>query len=175
MAASLACLVSLVVVSSGCSFGSSNSSFGKADPDTSIDVNGAIGGIHPLDTRIAVEKRLGGGKTVSSSTRKQKVGGDYILTRVLYPASQLVVMYVGSSTRPQRVFAIFTSSPRYHTADGLHVGSTLAQAQHEPGIRCYDQTSYFACQGGLGYEKPVTSFTVKNGRVGRVFVVAVAD
>jgi hypothetical protein len=34
---------------------------------------------------------------------------------------------------------------------------------------------YVACQGGLGYERPVTSFTVRGGRVVRVFMVAVAD
>jgi hypothetical protein len=32
-----------------------------------------------------------------------------------------------------------------------------------------------ACQGGLGYEKPVTSFAVRNGRVVQVFMVAAAD
>ena len=37
------------------------------------------------------------------------------------------------------------------------------------------QVTYFACQGGLGYEKPVTSFTVRDGKVVRVFMAAVAD
>ena len=73
------------------------------------------------------------------------------------------------------MFGVFTTSPRYHTADGFGVGSTLAQARQEPGIRCYAQRSYFACQGGLGYEKPITSFTVRNGEVVRVFMAAVAD
>jgi hypothetical protein len=169
-------LALLMAATTGCSFGSStNPSFGKADPNTSIDVTGAIGGIHIRDTQIAVEKRLGPGKTISTSKRKQKVGGDYTLTRVLYPASQLVVLYVTSASRPASVFGVFTTSPRYHTADGLQVGSTLAQARREPGIRCYDQVSYFACQGGLGYEKPISSFTVKDGRVVRVFTAAFAD
>jgi hypothetical protein len=169
-------LALLVPAISGCSLGSStNPSFGKLDPNTSINVTGAIGGIHTRDTRTAVEKQLGPGKTISTSTRKQKVGGDYTLTRVLYPASQLVVLYITSASRPTWVFGVFTSSPRYHTADGLGVGSTLAQARHEPGIRCSPQPGYSACQGGLGHEEPISSFTVKNGRVVRVFTAAFAD
>jgi hypothetical protein len=80
-----------------------------------------------------------------------------------------------AGARPSSVAAVITTSTRFHTADGLGVGSTLSQARAERGIRCFDQTTYLACEGGLGYEKPVTSFTVKNGRVVRVFVVAVAD
>lgn len=176
MAASLACVLVLMAVSSGCSLGSaSSSSVGKVDPNTAINVDGVIGGIHARDTRIAVERRLGAGTTISTSTHKQKIGGTYTLIRVRYPASQLVVLYVTSPGRPAWVFGVFTTSPRYRTADGLRVGSTLAQARHEPGIRCYDQQSYFACQGGLGYEKPITSFTVRHGEVVRVFMAAVAD
>src|SRR5438128_1357625 len=152
----------------GCLFGSSSdSSFGKPDPDTLIDLSGAIGGIHTLDTQVAVEKRLGAGKTISTSTRKQKLRGTITFTRVVYPASQLVVWYEGSSTQPPLVVAILTTSPRYHTADGLHVGSTLAHARREPGIHCSAQLSDFTCEGGLGYEKPVTGFKVTDGRVVR--------
>jgi len=32
-----------------------------------------------------------------------------------------------------------------------------------------------ACQGGRGFEQPVTSFTVRNGRVVQVFMAAAAD
>jgi hypothetical protein len=138
-------------------------------------VTGVIGGIHARDTRIAVEKRLGQGTRISASTHKQKVGGTYTLTRVRYPASRLVVLYVATPSQPAEVFGVFTTSPRYHTADGLRVGSTLAEARHEPGIQCSAQQSYFACQGGPGYEKPIVSFTVKNGRVVRVFTAAAAD
>jgi hypothetical protein len=147
---------------------------GKADADTSIDVNGAIGGIHTGDTRIAVEKRLGAGKTISTVSRHQKVGGGTI-TRVNYPASQLVITYLESSTRPAWVFGVSTASPRYQTTDGLGVGSTLTQARHEPGIRCSVAPGFLACQGGLGYQKPISSFTVRNGRVVSVFTAAVAD
>jgi hypothetical protein len=173
-AVTLACLLSLVVVSGGCSFGSSaDASLGKADADTSIDVNGAIGGIHTGDTRVAVEKRLGAGKTISIVSRHQVGGG--AITRVDYPASQLVVMYLESSTQPAWVFGVSTASRRYRTTDGLGVGSTLRQARREPGIRCSVAPGYLACQGGLGYQKPISSFTVRNGRVAGVFTAAVAD
>ena len=167
------CLVLALGV--GCSSGAGRAVRARPDPNTAISVDGVIGGIHARDTRIAVEKRLGAGTTISSSTHKQKIGGTYTLTRVRYPASELVVVYVASPGHPSWVFGVFTASPRYHTADGLGVGSTRAQAQHERGIRCYDQESYFACQGGLGYEKPIISFTVRHGRVVRVFMAAVAD
>jgi len=152
-------------------------SAGRIDPDTSIDVTGAIGGIHAGDPRTAVERRLGAGMVISTRSRHQpkRHGGNGTLTTVRYPASQLVVLYVARANRPAEVFSVTTSSPRYHTAVGLRVGSTLAQAQHEPGIRCTAQPGYVACQGGLGYEKPVTSFTVKDGRVVRVSMAAVAD
>jgi hypothetical protein len=94
---------------------------------------------------------------------------------VSYAASHLVLTYVDTPSRPAWVFLISTTSPRYRTADDLGVGSTLAAARSSSGITCTAQPGYQACQGGRGYEQPVTSFTVKQGRVVRVFVAAVAD
>lgn len=169
-------LVLALLLLSGCAGGSSGSPpLGKPDPNTMIDVTGSIGSVKARETRPHVEQLLGRGRVTSNTTHGQKVGGTYTLTRVRYAASQLVIVYVTAAGRPPVVFGIFTRSPRYRTADGLHVGSTLSQAPHEPGIRCYPQPGYYDCQGGLGYEKPVTSFTVKQGRVVRVFVAAVAD
>jgi hypothetical protein len=147
---------------------------GRRDPNTLIDVTGAIGGIHARETQARVEHMLGHGTLVSTVTRHPTTGA-YSLLRVSYPAAGLLVVYVRDSHRPAVVFGVFTTSTRYHTASGLRVGSSLADARHTPGIRCYYQVPYFACQGGLGYEKPVTSFTVRDGRVVGVFMVAVAD
>jgi hypothetical protein len=166
----------LPLLISGCAWGSSASApLGKPDPNTTIDVTGSIGGVKAREPRVRAERLLGPGELVSTTTHHQEVGGTYTLTRVRYTASQIVIVYITAAARPSIVFGIFTSSPRYHTADGLHVDSTLSQARHESGIHCFNQVSYFACQGGLGYEKPVTSFTVEHGRVVRVFVAAVAD
>lgn len=153
---------------------SSASSGGGADPNTLIDVNGAIGGIHTSDTRASVEQTLGSGHTISTVTRHPKTG-TYTLERVAYPVSQLVVLYYSSPHHAARVFGVFTHSPRYHTANGLHVGSTLEQARSEPGVRCSPQNTWIACQASLGYQKPLTSFIVRGGRVVRVFVAAAAD
>ena len=167
-------LASLLLVANGCSSGSSSGVTGKSDANTLIDVTGSIGGIAPRQPRSQVEGVLGPGDVVSRTTRHQKTG-TYTLTRVRYVASSLTILYVQSGKQPARVFGMSTASPRYHTADGLRIGSSLSAARREHGIRCSEQLSYVACQGGLGYEKPVTSFTVKDGRVVGVFVVAVAD
>jgi hypothetical protein len=159
----------------GCARGSSDLPSPKPDPNTIIDVTGSLGGVKPREARAQVEHLLGPGVVISTTTRHRKVGGTYTVTRVRYPASQLVVAYVNAGTRPSSVFSIFTASTRYHTAGGLRVGSTLSQARAEKGVRCSAQNFDFACQGGLGYERPVTGFTVEPGRVVRVFVVAVAD
>ncbi|HYX87063.1 MAG TPA: hypothetical protein VE777_19005 [Gaiellales bacterium] len=140
-----------------------------------IDVTGSIGGVAPRQTRSHVEGLLGPGEVVSTSTRHPKAGG------TSNPhAGALSGIWAHRRLRAEWAEAsvgvgIFTVRRRYHTVDSLRVGSTLAAARHEDGIRCTAQPSYAACQGGLGYEKPVTSFTVKDGRVVRVFVAAVAD
>jgi hypothetical protein len=172
----VALFASLAMLGSGClGDAGSSSTAGKLDPDHSIVVTGAIGGIHPGQARKAVEARLGHGTTTKTVHRHPKTGPGYTLTTVSYRPSRLTVMYTAPEGRPAIVFGIFTASPRYTTAHGLGVGSAFDAARHEPGIRCSPQPGYQACQGGLGFEKPVTSFTVKDGRVVRVFVVAVAD
>lgn len=167
-------MVVLALVSSGCAAGDQAGRRQTVDPHTLIDVRGAIGGISAGETRARAERILGPGNVVFATTRHPKSGG-YTLTRVAYPGSGLVIMYTRPSHRRPIVFDISTTSRRYHTADGLRVGSALAQARRTPGIRCYHQVGYIACQGGLGYEKPVTSFTVRNGKVVRVSMAAVAD
>lgn len=154
----------------GCSGGHGG---GRVDPNTSIDITGAIGGVHAHETRSAVERLLGPGQVLSRVTRPGPPR--YALIRVRYPASGLGVWYDQARRGPPLVAAVFTSSTRYRTPDGLRVGSTLAQVHREHGIRCYAQRGYLACQGGLGYQKPITSFTVRDGRVVRVLMVAVAD
>jgi len=172
----VACVaVALVAATAGCA-GSAHTrpAAGTPDPNTLIDVTGSIGGIHARETQARVEHMLGPGVLISALTRHPRTG-TYSLRRVSYPAAGLLVVYFRTPHRPAAVFGVFTTSPRYHTAGGLRVGSSLADARHTPGIRCYDQVQYVACQGGLGYERPVTSFTVRGGRVVRVFMVAVAD
>ncbi len=35
--------------------------------------------------------------------------------------------------------------------------------------------TYADCQGGLGYEKPVTNFQVRGGKVSRIIAISFAD
>jgi hypothetical protein len=166
----LAAATAFALAAAGCSSGHRAAS---PDPNTSIDVTGAIGGIRAHELRASVERVLGPGAVLSRVVRPGPP--PYTLIRVRYPASGLGIWYDQARGEPAQVAAIFTTSPRYHTADGLRVGSTLAEARREPGIQCDYQPGYLACQGGLGYQRPVTSFTVRDGRVVRVFMVAVAD
>ncbi|MGH3427759.1 MAG: hypothetical protein ACRDQZ_09365 [Mycobacteriales bacterium] len=164
----------LVVSGTGCAFGSSQPNDATADPSTVINVDGVIGGIHALEKRTEVEHVLGTGAVLSTVIRHPKTG-TVTIQRVHYATSRLTVVYDQGGGQPQMVYAVFTNSPRYHTSSGLRVGSTLAQARRTPGIHCYYQVKYFACQGGVGYEKPIVSFTVRSGKVVRVFMAAVAD
>jgi hypothetical protein len=160
----------LAVIVTGYSWASSRSQEqGTPDPNTSINVDGSIGGVQPRETRSRVEHLLGPGQLLSTTA------GSYTVTRVSYPASDLLVTYVHSGSSPDQALGISTTSSRYHTADGLRLGSTLAKARAEAGLTCYYQPTEWDCEGGLGAEKPVTVFTVKAGRVVRVLVLAVAD
>jgi hypothetical protein len=142
-----------------------------------IVVGGSLAGIHAGETRSAAEGVLGCGHLVSvvrhSDAKRLRT---VTIERVHYLDAGLTVVY-GRAGRSgtTRVMAVFTHSTRYHTASGLRVGSTLSQANRTPGITCTAQLGYEACQGGDGYEKPVTSFTVRNGHVVDVFMAAAAD
>jgi hypothetical protein len=128
-----------------------------------------------VSERTKVEKLLGGGATVPRR-RRTSSGREYVLERVAYASSALTILYVQPRGKPEVVFGVFTPNPRYHTRDGLRVGSTLSAARHADGIRCSPQLgTRFACEGGLGFEKPVSAFYVIDGRVVRFGLVAVAD
>jgi len=170
----LLALLDLVLVSGACAGADHAARPQTVDAQTLIDVRGAIGGIRAGETRGQAERVLGHGTTISTTTRHPKSGA-YTLARVSYPGSGLVVVYSQPAHRRPIVFGIFTSSRRYHTASGLRVGSTLGQARRTPGVRCFQQSGEVDCQGGLGYEQPVTGFTVRHGRVVDVFMAAVAD
>jgi len=86
----------------------------------------------------------------------------------------------GGSSRPpacrrRRRARTGRRSPRARPAAGRPPRHDVENARRVICGRCTDQVGYVACQGGLGYEKPVTSFTVHNGKVVGVFMAAVAD
>lgn len=168
------CLL-IAVAAAACTGGSTRSVDRKPIAHVLIDPNGSIAGIAPGEPRAKVEAQLGEGTTVSHRMRSSS-GRAFLQERIRYPRSGLTVLYVRPQGKPEAVFAVFTASPRYHTRDGLHIGSSLADAQHADEIRCSPQLgTRFACQGGLGFEKPVSGFDVRDGHVVRFALVAVAD
>jgi hypothetical protein len=164
----------LVGVPLGVFVGTSSSSASPtlADPNTTIEVGVSIGGLHPGQARTAVQRLLGAGKVTSTQVHKRRGRGPVTLTIVRYPASQLVVVYGQAGTVPPYVLAVSTTSPRYHTAGSLRVGSTLAETRKTTGIACSAQPTGFACEGGLSFAKPVTSFVVQHNHVTEVIVGA---
>jgi hypothetical protein len=165
----------LVLVGAGCALSSHGGHpSGRLDQNTAIDPTGSIGGIRAGETRPAAERVLGAGTQLSESTGRNSTGA-YKLERVSYRTSGLVLVYTQAADGPAQVFAVYTASRRYRTPGGLGVGSTLKVAEHTRGIQCSAQLAQFVCEGGLGYEKPVTVFDVRHDRVYRVFLAAAAD
>jgi hypothetical protein len=156
---------------------------GKAsgDPNRLIDpVHGVIGGVAVRETRTRAELLLGTGTLVAHHEEMDGSGRPYEVEDVRYASSGLDVEYlspVGASRRG-RVWAVFTRDGRYHTADGLHAGSALADARRERTLTCSNLSpamGYADCQGGLGTGQPLTNFQVRGGVVGLVVAVSDAD
>jgi len=170
------CMTMVAMAAASCASGGATATGSKVrrDSERLIVVGGALGGVRGGETRTAVERLLGSGQT-DSVTRHHYPRRDVSLYRVRYPASGLTIVYGQAGAGRERVAGVISTSPRYHTTTGLRVGATLGIARHTPGIHCTAQRGYVACQGGRGFEQPVTSFTVRNGRVVQVFMAAAAD
>jgi hypothetical protein len=142
---------------------------------TQIDLAGSIGGVYAGEPKRAVDAMIGHGVAIAGpGTTQRQIPSPFL--RVYYPVADLTVIYAQRAGHDSQVFEVITTNPRYTTATGLGVGSALDQARHTPGITCTPgPNGQSDCQGGPGYQKPVTSFTVKDGHVVRVFMAAVAD
>ena len=67
-------LLALVLVSGACAGADHAARPRTVDPQTLIDIRGAIGGIHAGETRSQAERVLGPGTTISTTTRHPKSG-----------------------------------------------------------------------------------------------------
>jgi hypothetical protein len=93
---------------------------------------------------------------------------------VRYRKEGLEVVYVSRTAGQRgngRAIAVLTTSPRYRTTDGVHVGSPVADVRTISGIKCHGTTD---CQHGNTHNKPGTGFALSGGRVWRI-VVTILD
>jgi hypothetical protein len=137
---------------------------GNPAPSTMITVS-SLGGIRLGEGKAGVDAALGSGTPASSS------GG---LTVIGYPAAALVVSF-----KNDRVFSIATGDARYHTADGVGIGSAVAVVRKLLNVSCLDLgDGAFDCKvddsGGSG-TPPLIDFQGGNGKVQRVEVQSVNE
>jgi hypothetical protein len=94
--------------------------------DRRIALDHGIGVVTFGELKTRVDAALGSGKT----THKEQ--GGFL---VIYPQAGLTVGY-GSYRGKEHVFAILTQSPRYETASGVGVGTTLDELRKRVQVVC---------------------------------------
>jgi hypothetical protein len=115
-----------------------------------IVLDRSIGGVALKGQRSDVERGLGRGFVVHTEDQKPPeppVHGE----QVLYAKYGLEVWYVSRNATPSgrargRVIVVLTHSPRYRTAQGLHVGSSATALRAVGGVNCYHVDT--ECQHG---------------------------
>ncbi len=131
-----------------------------------IVVDHSIGAVSILESRASVERDLGHGLTVKKNASEHWV-------EVRYPKAALLVGYA-SHTRldpvHEQVVFVVTTSPRYRTASGVGVGSSVAAVRSIRGVTCDANSSPQACQHGMAPRKTGTDFAFRDGKVWRVTI-----
>jgi len=131
-----------------------------------IVLDHSIGAVSILESRAAVERDLGHGLTVKQNAREH-------WAEVRYPKAALLVGYSSHTkldpVHEQAVF-VFTTSPRYRTASGAGVGSSVRTVRSIQGVTCDASSSPQACRHGMAPHKTGTDFAFRDGKVWRVTV-----
>ncbi len=135
--------------------------FATATVPPTIVLDRSIGGVHVRERRDVIELTLGRGIVTGSQNANQ------ILT-VRYVRSGITVGYVALPGAPSgKALSLFvtTTSPRYRTKSGLHVGSSYAALTRALRVRCSgDQCQHgYTRQGATG-----TTFFVDGGKVVKI-------
>jgi hypothetical protein len=150
-------VVALAGLGAGCA-GSGGAD--KEPPSDLIVLSKAIGGVKLGERRDAVENALGEDGSVDA--QPMPVGPP--LVRVSYASAEITAAFAGKGPRGT-VIGVLTDSPRFHTAGGLGVGSSVSKVRTLPGAQC--SASGSGCQ--LGFNSgPGTIFALQHGRVARV-------
>jgi hypothetical protein len=125
-----------------------------------------LGGISVGDGRRQVEARLGPGR---------RLGIPPHVLRMRYARWGIdeIDYYVPAPGREPRVIVVTTRDPRYHTRQGVRVGSPLSLVSSAAGMHCYNSGA--DCQQGLAYRRPGVVYHLRDGRVRTIALVAFAD
>lgn len=106
----------------------------------------SIGGISLGEVRSVAESALGKGVVVSATIDRSARPTPERVVKVSYPNAGIVVWWVSGQGHPARAFILQTRSPRYRTATGIGVGSTLVKLR-SIGVFCNVGSD---CQHGYG-------------------------
>jgi hypothetical protein len=135
-------------------------------PTSRIVLDHSIGAVSILESRAAIERNLGRGLTI-----KKNAGEHWVEVR--YPKAALLVGYASHTkldpVHEQAVFVV-TTSPRYRTASGAGVGSSVPAVRSIQGMTCDASSSPQACQHGMAPRRTGTDFAFRNGKVWRVTI-----
>jgi hypothetical protein len=150
---------------------------GQAAGNTLIILDRSIGGVVLREKRVEVERRLGRGLVLHAADQQPPEPRLHVES-VLYTKVGLEVSYVSRddtllSRSNGRVAVVVTRSPRYHTPQGVHVGSPAAAVQSIQGIECGDELDLLCQHGGHVHNQPGTSFQLDQPD-GNVVTVAIA-
>jgi hypothetical protein len=142
-----------------------------------IVLDRSIAGVAVGETRASIERRIGPGLVVGGARTDTSTSPPSHVERIRYDAAGLYITYVSRGTTPRlltgRATVLETTWTSFTTAQGVHVGSSLAQVRAIPGTRCFASV---VCQHG--YTKATrgsgTSFLVDlaRRRVVRIVVSA---
>jgi hypothetical protein len=150
----VAVAVALAGLGTGC-VGSGGDRNGS--PSSVIVLNKAIGGVRLGERRASVASVLGeSGRAVIQS----KPSGPPDV-RVSYPSAHLTAVFAGNGSGG-KVIGLLTNSRRFHTSEGIRVGSPVSKVRALPGAQC--SASGSQCQ--LGFTSaPGTIFVLQGGHV----------
>jgi len=135
-------------------------------PARAIVLDHSIGAVSILESRAAVDRDLGHGLTLRTSLREHWV-------EVRYRKAALLVGYSSHTTMDplhEQAVVIVTTSPRYTTASGAGVGSSVRAVRSIQGVTCDASSSPQACQHGMAPRKTGTDFAFRDGKVWRVTI-----